>query len=777
MKNINLFFFIIIILTNLCYAEDKAINQTKDYVDFKGGINTRTSESNIAKNEATVCENVVLDSTTGALTKRDSFQTAYTSASADIPTSIHRLYLSDETKITLKTRSNAIEICNDTTGVCTSALTLSASNHKFDWVTINNIAIGTDGYNQPVKSDGTKVTYLGSVHCADAGSGAGPNGAYTYKVTYYTASYEIGYNVISPAITVTDNDINLSMIPIAPDTFLGEDTIGRKIYRSGAGDTTYKLLTNGTIANNTATTLTDSDADAARTDAYAVDATCTPPMGRLAHLYKSRLFIANNPNAKSRVYWSEQDRYESFISDQLVDIRPDDGDQIMILETVLGNMLAGKENTMQFLYTDGATPLEDWSFSDPITNKGCRSIYSARNTPIGLFYLASDGVYLFNGQYAQIKSNKITNLIRLIDQSNRDNVYGAYENNRYYLTYTDSSQGESTNNKTLIYSLVDDSYTIFTKGFSCFSIFNGGTDAEILYAGSINSGSIYAFSDARYEIKHKKISDFSGTFTNMRYVPVDVGGDENSPIIMLARQGTIDELTGTIDELTGTIDRDELTGTYISPEISINAASLDKLYWNESIPSIGGTIKFYLRTGADSTALNAAAWSSAFTDAIGSDVSAITPLALIQYKIEMETPSLYYSPEIFYSNGYVIKITYNKAISLAETSIAMNWESGYDFLGYPSFKKELKYLEVDFEGEGTFNVVLENEFNETDTFSIDMDLEKYQYGYYKEAFTNGAFVATKIKLKILKDDLNKLIVKRISLVYDVDAGSIERIYL
>lgn len=155
---------------------------------------------------------------------------------------------------------------------------------------------------------------------ADAGSGAGPNGTYTYYVTFYnTEGDESAPSAASGAVTVTDNDISLTSIPIGygsgtttngstsvtsvanPSYFrvgmritapagipagtyvtavdTGTSTItlsqaatatgarelqdaqvtGRKVYRSGGTVASTLLVT--TLTNVTATTYTDTSAD------------------------------------------------------------------------------------------------------------------------------------------------------------------------------------------------------------------------------------------------------------------------------------------------------------------------------------------------------------------------------------------------------------------------------------------------------------------------------------------------------------------------------------
>jgi hypothetical protein len=94
-----------------------------------------------------------------------------------------------------------------------------------------------------------------------AGDGAGnvDDGVHYYKVTYVTSSGESSGNKASNALTVadqgTDGKVDLTAIPTGPS-----GTTSRKLYRTEAGGSTYKLL--DTIADNTTTTYEDDTADA-----------------------------------------------------------------------------------------------------------------------------------------------------------------------------------------------------------------------------------------------------------------------------------------------------------------------------------------------------------------------------------------------------------------------------------------------------------------------------------------------------------------------------------
>ena len=114
-----------------------------------------------------------------------------------------RLYRSDLTKYFLVTHGNSLDVANDITGAFSSILTLATADYRFKWVTWHDLFLGCDGYNPPIKTDGTHATYLGTCYAADNGAGAGPNGTYKYKVSFYTTSYEVIFNVASNPVTVS----------------------------------------------------------------------------------------------------------------------------------------------------------------------------------------------------------------------------------------------------------------------------------------------------------------------------------------------------------------------------------------------------------------------------------------------------------------------------------------------------------------------------------------------------------------------------------------------
>jgi len=751
--------------------------------DFSGGLATKPSELGLSTKYGVVVQNARIGTELKSLTKRSKLL-QYGSADASEPiTGMHRLYLSDGTKVLMVTHGDEVEAGADATGTFTAILDLGTADYRWNFVTWHDLAIGGDGYNQPIKTDGTDATYLGSCFAEDNGAGAGPSGTYTYKITYYTASYEVLFNVLSNSVTVTDNDIDLKMIPIAPTTYGGEDVVGRKVYRNETAGATWYLLSNGTVANNTATTLTDSDADGGLTaTAYpAGAATYTPPKCKFWLVHKNRLFGANNPDYPSRIYYSEDGLQDVFVSTAYFNIRSNDGDEIAFIKNILGNLAIGKTNTIQYLYTNGSTPSSDWAISDPFSFMGCAFPRSAINTPLGIFYLARNGIYVFNGQNSMRISDIVTPTIEDILPSNRDAVWGEYIDNIYYLSYTSKGVGGSTNDRVLVYDLVSKAYNIDIANINAFCGFNSGSDWGELCAGSSSDGEVFTFESGNVTIIHSKHADFTGTFDDVRYIPASLSGDSDSPVLEIAWDCDIDgwltELAakdagiGNINQIgteqpTYDIDRPDKGGIYTSQVINtVNASAYEYLYWNETLPA-GNDVTLAIRSGSSSAACLAAGYSAEFTTASGADVSGETADEYTQYRITMSTDVITETPNVTEIAGFNVKMTYVTLTTDSETSVAFKLQTGDIDFNLPGYTKLLRKLYIEHEGTaGEFVVLFTNEESETDSFTVDLTTDDSNYAEY---FTDGAFLCETVNITVTKSDLNDFKIKRLIIVYDVE---------
>lgn len=763
--------------------------QTKNQIftmdDWSGGLDSKGNPISIPKNSGQIVQNVRINSQLRSLTKRSSILDYGIISGSNPILGLFRYYAYSGSKVLLADAGSNIYTGNDLTGALTSIYSLTSPSHKPQWLTWNNQAIMVDGYNNDVKYDGssTSATNLGSLLAVDTGSGTGPDtGTHLYKVGCYTNSannsgpFEFDFDVPSNTLTATGHAVNLSMIPQCPDAnFLGEPIVGRYIYRTKAGGSAYFLQS--TIANQSAVTASDTTADSSLSVTYPNINGATvssPPMGILSLIYQGRLWIANNPNHPSRVYFSEISSQEMFLPTSYFDIRINDGDQITMLQDILGVITVGKQNTIQKIqtqYNATGNPLADWTITDPFINvSGAVSPYSVQWTPDGVIYLGNNGIYNFDGNFSTLISDQVTPVIKDIANTNFINAYSALYQNQYYLAYTSSSSGATTDNRVLIYDLLTKSFEIDTSNIDAFTVERGGTDIEVLYGGDSNNGTIYSYTNGTRDIINKTQSDFGGTFTNAWYLPVSAGGDSQNALLELANTTTIDALVGTIDALQGTIQASTLPGTYVSPPFTVGAVSYNNIYWNETLPTAGSNVTFAVRssTTVDSVGNGPwSAWSIEYNNPSGSNISANSANNVIQYRMTMTTDTLAATPTVYSSNNYVVDLSYNISQGTGESTIPFEWKSGWIDFNSPAYKKALKkvYIEYVSGGTGTMNVTFNNYTGQQASFPINLNTNPSEYIEY---FPNGMFLGELFNIDITENSLNPLQIKRITVMYDVE---------
>lgn len=781
----------------LDYVSGEKRPQTKNQImvidDFSGGLNSKANPINLDKKEAQVAQNIRFNSQLKSLNKRNPILLYGTISGGNPILSLFRYYNYNGSKVLISQSGAGIYTGNDANGAFTKIFTLSQPSHKSQWLTWNNQAIMVDGFNNDVKYDGasSSATNLGSALALDSGSGSGPGtGAYTYKVGCYTSNvngsgpFEFDFNVPSNTLNATSHTINVSMIPQCPDVnFLGEPIVGRYLYRTKVGASTYYEVTQ--IADNSTVTYADSTADSSLSTVYPVIGGSTlssPPKGLLSLIFQGRLWIANNPSNPSRVYYSEIGSQEMFLPTSYFDIRANDGDQITLMQDVLGLMTIGKNNSIQKIYTPVITgsPAADWSISDPFVNTaGCVSPYSVQNTPIGVIYLGNNGIYKYDGNISELISDPVTPNIADISSSNYINAYSAFYKNSYYLGYTSSASGATSNNRVLIYDLLSKAYSVDTSNIGVFTVERGGNDIEVLLGGDSNIGNVYSYTNGSRDIISKTQADFSGAFTNAWYLPVAGGGDAQNALLELANTATIDALVGTIDSLTGTIQENSLTGNYVSPPYTVGAVSYNDIYWNETLPTSGSAVTLAVRSSTTVDSLGNGPWSSwsqEYNNPSGSNLSANTANNVLQYRVSLTSDTYANTPTVYSTNNYVIDLSYNISQGYGETTIPFEWQSGWMDFGAPAYKKALKkiYIEYESAATGTMNVTISNytatgtalNVNSATPMNFPVNLTNNP-SEFVEYFPNGMYLGELFNIDITENSLNPLTIKRITVMYDI----------
>jgi len=711
--------------------------------DFSKGLNSKISEFLTPKNQATECQNVRFNDSYGAVSKREPMVT-YLDFGTGAVRGLHRYYKSDATTKTIAALGTTL-VANFS-GTATTIKSGLTDGKQWKFLTFKNIAIGTNGYDQPQKYDGATVTTANTDGARTAGELCAELGApfaelntgtaldaaawYQYKVAFYDGStYDFSNARSNPILTGADvHAISLTDIPIGPT-----GTTTRYIYRTLGdaskaaviADTTFYKV--ATISDNTTTTLNDAVADTTADDDAAptwatvsAGSNATPPKGTIAEIDKERLFISGNVTHLSDIYWSDDGNPDFFTVSDFVVVREDDGDKITFIKPQVGILTVGKTNTIQRFYTEGSS-VTDWYVSAPMSFVGCQAPYSAVNTPMGIVYLNRAGLYAFNGQSSQFISDAITPEIQDISETMLDSAVGHYNKNEYYLSYASKNVGASVNNRVLMYDFVRDAYTIDTKSIDSFASFEAGSDSGSIYAGSsTQDGYVFAFSSSKGELVLRYLSEFTaGTFSDTYAF-----GSETDPYLELAGDTTIDNLSGTIDNLVGSIDRPATSGTWTSPVYEINSGRLDKLSWNENLGQYGD-ITFQVRLGATSAACTSASWETAVSNPNGSDLSGITANNFIQIRANLSTTDIGYTPRLYLANFFNFKLTYNKVGSSYETSVSASYRTGWKDLDVPGYKKFIKRIKIFYEGTaGTLALNVKNEEGDVDVnIPIDLSIE------------------------------------------------------
>jgi len=733
---------------------------------FAPGLNSQASSYLLSTDKghyASDVRNVRFNLSYGGVAKRPC-QLALMDGSNPI-TGLHRFYKADLTQRTINAETTYLYSVSDV-GVQTQIGSGYTDGKFWSFLTYKDLAIGMNGYDKAIKWDskllntantdghrtaGYLVTELGAPF-AELNTGTDLDSAkwYMYKVAFSDGSTETYSDAKSNAVLTGAAVYNIALtdIPIGPT-----GTTSRILFRTeGAAsfaavdaltNTGYKLL--ATISDNSTTTYADAVADGALTTVYGTWITdnsasaVTPPLGKYCEINKERLFIAGNVTYPSELYWSDVYNPDYFIGTKYEAIREDDGDAITFIKNQLGILIVGKTNTIEKFYTDASSD-SDWYASNPFPATGCPAPYSVANTPKGIAYLGRGGIYLFNGQTSQLISDAVTPEINDILETNVDEASGVYWKNEYQMAYTSLESGASQNNRVLIYDFVRDSYTLDYKNVNRWVPFGSGTDYGVLYSGdSTSDGYIYAQSGAGEGFKKSLKSEFNaGTFDDAR-----VYGDETNPTMELAWDCTIDgwltelqtkdALIDTIDEIVtylpdAIIDRPDTDGTWTSPGYEVNASAYQSLLWNENLGQYGD-ITFNVRSATTEAGLTGS-WSDAYTDPSGSDISGLTANTWVQFKINLSTTDIDYTPTLYVLDKYLFTMLYTKAVSTYESAYDSIWTSGWDDFGVKGYNKRIRRIKIFYTGtEGTLTFNFKNDYGDFDT-SFDIDLSRESF--YKE---------------------------------------------
>jgi hypothetical protein len=175
-----------------------------------------------------------------------------------------------------------------------------------------------------------------------------------------------------------------------------------------------------------------------------------------------------------------------------------------------------------------------------------------------------------------------------------------------------------------------------------------------------------------------------------------------------------------------------------------------------SLTSGGSVVTF----SSNGTTVTWKKWTGAYTSS--SVAITNTPNIWVQYLIAFTaTDTTTSNPQVYMSDGFVIKFNYTKLGTVAETAVEWIYDIGWRHFDAPMVDKIFKKLMVYYTGiDGSLTVYWETE-NEDGQFDIDLASHLNKW----DSFFPSTAIGKKIKLKFYKNDVNDFTLKEIQGAY------------
>lgn len=746
---------------------------------FKG-LNKKTPPELLEPGESDICSNWRFDQY-GHLSRRPTYaKYNATSLGANPIKYLERIYIG-ASKYLLAVYDTALKVGTDAAGTFATLATVTAGL-RYNSETYKDYHYLANGTDTTLKTDGALSAIMGNtamsvvpsaVLSATVPGCALDTDTYNYKFTWLYDGYQES-SASALATADAENLVSCIMLSAFESTPYSNAT-GVKIYRTEGGGSIYYYLTSATAGTVSSGPIYDLAADS------ALDTTVTaptdnglPPIAKFIQEHKERIFLAGNSTYKSRLYFSDITGVVSypdkFPSANYIDISPDDGDEITGLAIdPTGYLCIIKRNSIRKVFTDG-TPTS-WEVSEPFSRHGCWASYTIKETPGGIIYLSKDGWRVFDGQNSKLLSNspRMQNVVDDISLARFSDCVGHYHNHLALLSYTDRETEQTYNDKLLIYDTLTDNFMIEPRKIDSFATFDGSDDWGELYFGDSVNGFVYKEEITTTGVLFNKLSQIrpGGTLAN-----AVVWHSEEDPYLELGGNYTLDRMhnfssldsisTVSLDSLVSAYD---ISGTWTSPAVNVNASNWLKLYWNETTDN-NTNVSVQMRTSNTEAGLSAS-YGTAYTDPNGSDVTAETGEQWAQFLVTLSSYGVAAgeqdkSPRVYSNGDYILKSTYGVTGTAAETSIDCDWRSGYMQLNQNYTPVRLRKLMIEHTGTaGLLSCLWDLDYdNVSGVFVADLETSG---NLYNRPFPITAF-GRKLRLRFKYNDIGSVTVKAVKLI-------------
>lgn len=501
-------------------------------ITLDGGLNSRFPVSTIQDNESPDCLNVVFeDGTVGTRQGTSLLNTAAIGSFVGDGLYTRHDNSGSETMVAFAggtmwdLQGTSFITISSAQSVFTAGARVGSCEYE------NQLFCGNGGV-VPYKWNGTDFTRHGvypptSTMTAATSSNGTLTGDYLYRLTFVNSqSVESDVGPVMATFTAASEEISVTSIPVAPQSY-GIST--RRLYRTEAGGSTYKLV--ATINDNTTTSYTDNNDDA-ELGADAPTDQGVPPNWEFATTFQDRIFC-NDPSNRNYMWYSELGNPYVFKATNFQRVGNNSGQLLRGIHFHNNGIAMAHDDGFAFLYMPDTNPA-NWVRIDLPVDYGSRSPFGLINFQQRLLFPAmrNDKTLGFGsivgGQLepdvtflsilnagGELISQKIEDQMFDLEEGQEAKITAIEFQNRIYFTVT-QTDSSTTNDRIYVLNYNIDNLSKVQKfswspwdGLNAadFTVYNN----SLYYIDANDTGSVFKMNDGTYNDNGAAINSYFNT--------------------------------------------------------------------------------------------------------------------------------------------------------------------------------------------------------------------------------------------------------------------------
>lgn len=503
---------------------------------FDGGLNNKFERSIIEDNESPDCANVIFEN--GAVETRggtDLFNTASVGSYVCDGLFTRNDDNTDSQSMVAWWNGTLHSVSGTTFGTIASSTSVFTAGVQVTATEYENFMFFGNGNSTPYKygGDSNEFTRHGipqpssAPTLTTAGTGTVLTGDYQYKVSYVNSALVEGdVSVTTPTFAVAGENILINSIPVAPQSF---GVNQRKLYRTEAGGSTFKLLT--TFNDNTTTSYEDGVVDGSL-GTNAPSDQGVPPNYSVVLYHNGRLF-AIDPSDQL-VKYSEYGNPYVFKATSFLRVGDTSGDIPKSLSIYDNSIVVHCEDSQWIIYLDDPANDANWQVIKVRANYGSLSPFGSfgfKNRVmfpavqskkfVGFAAVAGDTIdpsatlLTVSAAGSDLQSERIEPDMFLIQEGHLDKIHSIVYKNKAYVSVVYDA-GNNTNNQIYVYDFSISNLSKKQKfswvpwtglNASHFTVYDG----ELYYADAAATGRIFQMNTTTYSDNGTAIDSYFWT--------------------------------------------------------------------------------------------------------------------------------------------------------------------------------------------------------------------------------------------------------------------------